>query len=75
VCQEKISTIKCAPKWKKFGIPDLENDGDIGRAWDTITENIQILAKESISHSELKHNKLRFEEVCSKLVDWKKQAE
>jgi hypothetical protein len=36
---------------------NLENNGDTDRTWDTIRENIRILAKESIGHCESKHYK------------------
>jgi hypothetical protein len=42
---------------------------DINRAWETITENIKISAKESQGHYELKKHKPWFDEECSKLLD------
>jgi hypothetical protein len=50
-------------------LENLENSGDINRAWDNIRENIKILAQESLGYSESKHHKLWFEEECSKLID------
>jgi hypothetical protein len=52
----------------------LEDNGDINRAWDAITKNIQISAKERIGHCEAKGHKLWFDEECSKLFDRRKQA-
>jgi Holliday junction resolvase-like predicted endonuclease len=48
--------------------------GDINREWDTIRENINILAEESIGLCELKYRKPWFDEECLKLVDRRKQA-
>jgi hypothetical protein len=42
---------------------------DINRPWENITENIEISAKKSIGHYELKQHKLWFEEQCSKLLE------
>jgi hypothetical protein len=51
-----------------------EHNGDINRAWDAITENIKISAKECVGHCEAKHHKPWFDEECSELVDQRKQA-
>jgi glycine betaine/choline ABC-type transport system substrate-binding protein len=48
---------------------NLENSGDVNRAWDNIRENTRILAKESLGYCESKHCKPWFDEECSKLVD------
>jgi hypothetical protein len=50
-------------------LENLEDDGDINRAWDNIRENIKILAQESLGYCEAKHRKPWFDEECSKLVD------
>jgi hypothetical protein len=50
-------------------LENLEDNGDINRAWDTIRENIKISAKECISHCEAKRHKSWFGKECSKLVD------
>jgi hypothetical protein len=50
-----------------------ETSGDVNRAWNSIRENIKILAQESLGYCESNHCKLRFDE-CSKLVDQRKQA-
>jgi hypothetical protein len=52
----------------------LEDNGDINGAWDAIRGNINISAREFISHSETKRHKLWFDEECSKLVDRRKHA-
>jgi hypothetical protein len=55
-------------------LENLDDDGDINRAWDTIRENTKILAKESIRVCELKSHKPWFDEECLKLVDQRKWA-
>jgi hypothetical protein len=61
-------------KNKFAAMENLDDNGDINTAQDTIRENIKILAKESIGHCELKHHKPWFDKECSKLVDQMKQA-
>jgi hypothetical protein len=56
-----------------LALQNLEDNGDINRAWDAIRENINISAKECIGHSEAKRHKPWFDE-CLKLVDRRKQA-
>jgi hypothetical protein len=51
----------------------LDAEVDINSTWETIRENIEISAKESLGYSELKH-KPWFDEGCSKLLDQRKQA-
>jgi hypothetical protein len=53
---------------------NLNDNGDINRAWETIRENIRISAKESIRFCESKSYKPWFDEECLKLVDRRKQA-
>jgi hypothetical protein len=36
---------------------NLEDSGDINRAWDNVRENINILAQGSVGCCELKHHK------------------
>jgi hypothetical protein len=50
-------------------LENLEDNGDINRAWDAIRENINISAKECIGHCEAKRHKPWFDEECLKLVD------
>jgi hypothetical protein len=47
---------------------------DVVKPWETIRENINISAKESLCYCELKKNKPWFDEGCSKLLDQRKQA-
>jgi hypothetical protein len=54
---------------KFAALENLEDSGDINRAWDNIIENIKISAKESLDYCESKHHKLWFDEGCSELVD------
>jgi hypothetical protein len=38
-------------------LENLEDSGDINRAWDNIRENIKISAEESLGYCETKHHK------------------
>jgi glycine betaine/choline ABC-type transport system substrate-binding protein len=42
---------------KFAALENLEDSGDINRAWDNIRENIKILAQERLSYCESKHHK------------------
>jgi hypothetical protein len=55
-------------------LEDLDTEVEINCAWDTISENINISAKESLGYFELKKHKQWFDEGSSKLVDQRKQA-
>jgi uncharacterized FlaG/YvyC family protein len=59
---------------KFAALENLENNGNINRAWDNIRENIKISAQESLGYSESKHSKPWFDDECSKLVHQRKQA-
>jgi hypothetical protein len=59
---------------KFAALENLEDSGNINRAWDNIRENIKISAQESLGYCEPKHRKRWFDEGCSKLVDQRKQA-
>jgi hypothetical protein len=48
---------------------NLEDSGDINRAWYNIRKNIKISARESVGYCESKHRKSCFDKECSKLVD------
>jgi hypothetical protein len=50
-------------------LEDLDTEVEINNAWETIRENIQISAKDSLGYFELKKHKPRFDEGCSKLLD------
>jgi hypothetical protein len=56
-------------KNKFVALENLDNNGDINKAWETIRENIRISAKESIRLCESKSYKPWFDEECLKLVD------
>jgi hypothetical protein len=53
-------------------LEDLDTEVEINSAWETIRENIQILAKESLGYFEFKKHKPWFDEGCSKLLDQRK---
>jgi hypothetical protein len=55
-------------------LEDLDAEVEINSAWEMIRENIKITAKESLGYCELRKHKPWFDEVCSKLVDQRKQA-
>jgi hypothetical protein len=52
----------------------LDDEVDINRAWETITENIKISAKQSLGYYELKEHRTWFDKGCSELLDQRKQA-
>jgi hypothetical protein len=60
---------------KLAALENLEDSGNINRAWDNIRENIKILAQESLGCCESKHHKPWFDEECSKFVHQRKQAQ
>jgi hypothetical protein len=53
---------------------DLDTEVKINSAWETIRENINISAKESLGYFEFKKHKPWFDEGCSKLLDQRKEA-
>jgi hypothetical protein len=55
-------------------LEDLDTEVEINSAWETISENIKISAKDSIGYFEFKKHKSWFDEGCSKLLDQRKQA-
>jgi hypothetical protein len=52
----------------------LDDEVKINSAWETIRENIEISAKESLGYFELKKHKPWFDEGCSELLDQRKRA-
>jgi hypothetical protein len=57
-------------KLNKFAaLENLEDGGDINRAWDNIRVKIKISAKVSLGYCDPKHRKPWFDENCSELVD------
>jgi hypothetical protein len=61
-------------KNKFVALENVDDNGNINRAWETIRENIRISAKESIGLCESKSYKPWFDEECLKLIDRRKQA-
>jgi hypothetical protein len=55
-------------KNKFAALESVDDNGNINRAWETIRENIRILAKESIGLCESKSYTPWFNEKCLKLV-------
>jgi hypothetical protein len=47
---------------------------DVNNAWESIRENIKNSAKDNLGCHRVKHNKLWFDDECSKLIDQRKQA-
>jgi hypothetical protein len=56
------------------GLENLQDSGDIKRAWENIRQNIKISAQESLGYCKSNHCKPLFDEECSKLVDRRKQV-
>jgi hypothetical protein len=52
----------------------LDIEVEINSAWETITENIQISAKEILGYFEFKKHKPWLDKGCSELLDQRKQA-
>jgi hypothetical protein len=55
-------------------LEDLNTEVEINSAWETIKENINISAIESLGYFELKKRKTWFDEGCSKFLKQRKQA-
>jgi CTP-dependent riboflavin kinase len=49
-------------------LKNLDTEVDVNKAWETIRENIEISAKESLGYDELKRNKAFFDEGCPELL-------
>jgi len=52
----------------------VNDDVGVSRSWDSITEVIEASTRKSLGYYEFKQNKSWFDELCSKLLDRKKQA-
>jgi hypothetical protein len=52
---------------KSAALRNLEDSGDINKAWDSIRQNIKISIQESLGYCELKHHKPRFDD---KVQNW-----
>jgi hypothetical protein len=55
-------------------LENLDTEGHVNKAWETIKENTKISAKESVGYYEPKKNKSWFDEGCSKLLDQRNQT-
>jgi hypothetical protein len=55
-------------------LESLDKSFDINNAWESIRENIKTSTKNNLRYQKLKHNKLWFDDECSKLTDQQKQA-
>jgi hypothetical protein len=55
-------------------LENLDDDVDINRVWETITEDIKISAKKSLGYYVVKEHKPWFDKGCSKLSYQRKQA-
>jgi hypothetical protein len=53
---------------------NLDTEVDVDKDWETIRENINISAKESLGYYEVKKNKPWFDKGCPNLLDQRKQA-
>jgi hypothetical protein len=51
----------------------LDESFDINNARQSVRENIKTSTKDNLRYHRLKHNKLRFNDECSKLIDQRKQ--
>jgi hypothetical protein len=54
---------------EQYRYEKLDTEVDVNNAWETIRENINISAKESLGYYELKKNKPWFDEGCSKYIE------
>jgi hypothetical protein len=59
---------------KSPALENLEDSGNINRAWENIRKNIKISAQECLGYCESKHRKQWFDEEYSELVDRRNQA-
>jgi hypothetical protein len=73
--ERKVSEQYQVTVTNKFAtLENLEDNGDINRAWYNIRQNIKISTQESLGYCESKHHKPWSDEESSKLVDQRKQA-
>jgi hypothetical protein len=50
-------------------LENLDDNVEINNTWETVRENIKILAKESLGYCKLKQHKPWFDEGCSKHIE------
>jgi hypothetical protein len=55
-------------------LDNLSDDEDINRSWESIKENFNTSAKESLGLHEMKQHKQGFDEDCLGILDQRKQA-
>jgi hypothetical protein len=55
-------------------LENFDDNVDMNRAWENITENIKTSAKESLGHYELRQHNPWFDDECPKLIDRRKEA-
>jgi hypothetical protein len=55
-------------------LEDLNAEVEINMGWETIRDDIQISAQDSLAYCELKQHKPWFDERCSKLLYQRKHA-
>jgi hypothetical protein len=55
-------------------LENIDTEVNVNKAWETIRENTNNFAKESLAYYELKKNKPWFDEGCSELSEQRKQA-
>jgi len=55
-------------------LENLNDDENVNRTWESIKENIQTSAKESLGLHELKQNRPWFEEECLGFLDQRKRV-
>jgi hypothetical protein len=55
-------------------LENLDNDGDINRAWENIKDSIQTSSRESFGLHESKQHKPWFDDECLGFLDGRKQA-
>jgi hypothetical protein len=55
-------------------LENLDAEVGISRAWETVRQNVNISAKESLSYYELKKHMQWFKKGCSKLLPQRKQT-
>jgi hypothetical protein len=55
-------------------LESLDESFDMNNAWESIRANIKSSAKNYLGYQKLQHNKLWFDDECSKLTDQRKEA-
>jgi hypothetical protein len=71
---ERIEQFRVDVSNRFAALEDLDIEMEINSAWETIRENINVSAKESLGYYKLKKHKPWFDKGCSELLDQRKQA-